>query len=482
MIVGAKGGMEIGASRVPSAGGCTDLIGKVSGSVLVCWMSSHPIVMILVVGLIIRSILSVLFTYCYDTSYWAMIIENMQSGSGLYDMPGYYYTPVWGYFISAIGMFMNFVLGMDVMGVQADQIVPALDVSWGYYKSIITTVEFNLVFKAVFTLVDIAISYVLYLIVMRITSDKRKAALTFGLWFLCPLVIYTSCVQAMFDSISVLFMVLTVYLMMTRSYFLAGIVFAASVFTKFFPGYMIFIFIAYVLASNRGDASARNRSVAMCVAGAVVMTALIYIPNILNGDVMSTFDFVLNRVGTIDSSENTFWESLSSGGYAIVLLLQPVIFILEILMANRLRKSGGNDLDRTFILFCLLGSACVFLWTPVPSYTMIIVPFLVIHYLVSDSRFKHVLLAFFVIPVAYALVLQNFGILFQTDVFLGLISTDTIYNGIMWLDHEILPGMTNQSLLSLVFGALETLTIYSVFLRFGLNYRNGKGVKGVGTS
>lgn len=480
--MGAEDGFTDDAMRIPSAEGCDSFTGKVSGSVPTRWMVSHPIISILVVGLIVRSVLSLFFTYCYDTSYWAMIIENMQSGSGLYDLPGYYYTPVWGYFISAIGLVMNFVLGIDIMGVQADQVVPALDVSWGYYKSLITTVEFNMVFKAVFTLVDVAISYVLYLIVMRLTSDRRKAAIAFGLWFLCPLVMYTSCVQAMFDSLSVLFMVLTVYLLMTRSYLLAGAAFAASVFTKFFPGYMIFIFVAYVLAANRGDRRECIRSVGMCVTGAVLMTVLIYIPNILNGDVMSTFDFIFNRVGSIDSSENTFWESLSSSGYAIVLLLQPVIFLLEILLANHLRKSDAEGLDRRFVMFSLLASTCVFLWTPVPSYMMIIVPFLIMHFLVSDRRFRHVLIAFYIIPVAYALVLQNFGILFQTDVFLGLVSTDTIYNGIMWLDHEVLPGMTNQSLLSLVLGALETLTIYSVFIRLGLNARGGREVRRVGSS
>ncbi len=480
--MGAEDGFTGDTPCVPSAGGCGSFIGRVSGSVPIRWMSAHPILSILIVGLIIRSVLSVLFTYCYDTSYWATIIENIQSGSGLYDLPGYYYTPVWGYFIAAIGSVMNFALGIDIMGVQADQVLPALDVSWGYYKSLITTVEFNLVFKAVFTMVDLAISYVLYQIVMRLTSDRRKAALAFGLWFLCPLVMYVSCVQAMFDNLSVLFLVLTVYMLMTRRYLLAGAVFAASVFTKFFPVYLIFILAAYVLASNRGDRRESVRSMGMCVAGSLLMTLLIYIPNILDGDIASTFDFIINRVESIDSSENTFWESLSSNGYIIVLALQPVIFLLEILLANRLRKSGGEDLDRRFVMFCLLGSTCVFLWTPVPSYLMIIVPFLILHYLVSDSRFKHVLVAFSVVPMLYALVLQNFGILFQTDVFLGLVSSDTIYNGIMWLDQEVLPGMTNQSLLSLVFGALETLTIYSVFLRFGLNRRRRREVDRVGAS
>lgn len=430
------------------------------------WINSHLIVTILIVGLFIRATLSCLFTYCYDVSFWALVIENIQSGSGLYELPGYYYTPVWGYFIAVIGMFADFALGMDVFGTQVGAFVGVQNIDWGFYLDLITTVEFNLLFKIFFTLIDIAVSYVLYQIVLLQTSSQKKAAIAFGLWFLCPIVVYTSCVQAMFDSLSVLFMVLTVYMLIKRRYFPAGLSYAAAAMTKYFPAYLVFVMIGYVLLCNRDDRKEAYRSVGLCVLGAALMLFVILLPNILDGDVLTVFAFITSRVGSIGESDGSFLDSLSSNGYTLVLLLQPVILILELLFANNLRKSPSEEAEGNFIFYCLLASAAVFLWTPVPSYMMIIVPFIICHFIVSDRRYKLSMIALFAIPVSYAVVLQNVGDLFQTASFLGLISTDSVINGLEWLGSASLGGLTNMSLLSLLFGAMETIAIYSVFLTF----------------
>ncbi len=430
------------------------------------WIRTHPLMSIISIGLLVRAVVAVLFTYCYDVSTWATVIANMQAGAGLFELPGYYYTPVWGYFISFIGMVGNFLFGIDVFGTQIDSLVPIQGVAWDYYKVLITYNSFNVLFKVAFTLVDLAVSYLLYRIVHSLTGDSTKAAVAFGLWFLCPLVVYTSCVQAMFDSISVLFMVLTVYMLLNRNYLLAGMSFSAAAFSKFFPAYLIFIFLAYVIASNRGNRRECAVSVASSVIGASVMLLVIFIPDILNGTLEESFGFIFNRIESIEGESDGIWDAISSNGYTVVLLLQPAVFLIQVVLAYYLQKSDPDGLDRRFIGYCLLGSAAVFLWTPVPSYLLIVVPFLICHFLVSDRRYRYSLVAMFAIPVAYALVLQNYGILFQADAFLGIVSSETIVGGIEWLNQVNVLGMTNQSALNLVFGALETLAIYSVFITY----------------
>lgn len=446
------------------------------------WISVHPLTSIVVIGLVIRAILSVLFTYSYDVAYWGFVLENIQSDNGLYGLPGYYYTPVWGYFISSIGFVLNFLFGIDVFGIEADSLIPSQDASWEFYLDLVMTVEFSLVFKAVFTLIDLAISYILYLIVMEHTGDRRKAVIAFSLWFLCPLVLYTSCVHCMFDGLAVLTLLLTVYFLLKGNYFLAGCAFTMAALSKFFPAYLILLLVAYIIVRKRGDTGEMLRSISMSVIGALVMFLIIYLPDILNGTVVESFNFIFNRVDAIGDGEESFWDMLTSNGYTIVILLQPLILVLEILLAYYYQRGRGPDVsgnDQRFMMYCMLASTCVFLWTPTPTYMMIILPFIIYHFLVSDARYKVSLIVLMTVPVVYAIVMQNFGDLFQTDVFLHLVSSETILNGIDWLDTISILGMTNQSVLNLVFGALETLAIYSVFITYIANRRGWGRSKGV---
>lgn len=438
---------------------------------------SHPLVSILVVGLIVRAVISPIFTFSYDSMYWGVILGNIQSGEGLYGLPGYYYTPVWGYFLAVIGMFMTHVLGIGSLGLQADGLVGSQEAAWEYYSDLLTSPEFNLVMKAVFTLADLAISYLLYRIVMDRTGDKTKASIAFGLWFLCPIVIFTSCIQTMFDSMPVLLLVLTAYLLMRRSYFVAGMVFCMAGVMKLFPVYLIFLFVGYIVCQHIADRRACLSSIIQAVVGSALMLVVIYLPDILNGTFIDSLSFIFNRVGSIEGGEaQNAWGQLTSVGYGIVIILQPLIIALEIYIGYKMARYRGDDPDRTLIFFAMLAATCVFLWTPSPTYLLIIIPFLILHMVCTDRRYRvpYVLLA--VLPMLYSVSMQNYSILFQADVFLGLVSDETILSGIAWLDSVGVLGISNQTILNLIFGALETIAIYSVFITMYVNHRRGRQV------
>ena len=204
------------------------------------------------------------------------------------------------------------------------------------------------------------------------------------------------------------------------------------------------------------------------------MFLVIYTPDILNGTIEDSFSFVFNRVDSIGSGEESFWDALTSNGYVIVVLLQPIVILLEILLAYYYQKGKSAcdpNNDSRFMMYCMLGATSVFLWTPTPTYMMIIIPFVIYHVLVSDSRYKLSLLALMTVPVFYAIAMHNFGDLFATDLFLHLVSSETIMNGIEWLDSIFVLGITNLSFINLILGALETLAIYSVFLTYIRNRR-----------
>ena len=54
-----------------------------------------PLFKVIVIGLLIR-ILMIPLCHPYDSNFWTIVIRNAESGYGLYQMEGYYYTPVWG--------------------------------------------------------------------------------------------------------------------------------------------------------------------------------------------------------------------------------------------------------------------------------------------------------------------------------------------------------------------------------------------------
>lgn len=441
-----------------------------------------PLVIILLIGLLIRIVLIPLATHNYDIPFWATTIQHAQSGSGLYELRGYYYTPVWGYILGFLGMIANFLFGMFSYGTMADSLIPSITADWEYYGTMVISPGFSIFIKIVITIFDILCGYLIYVIVRKFGYDEKKATLAFGLWFLCPIVIYTTAVHGMFDNISIFFMLLTLLMMMDRRYFLAGVMFSLSAFTKYFPAYLIFILFIYIIKTNK-DRDSKIKAVIWAITGFVVATLLILLPQFLEGTISEAFGFVSNRVTSIDSTAESLWGLIASDGYFIVLILQPLIFAILILIAWKTYKMDDKAFRDNFMLMLLLSSTVIFLWTPAPTYLMVMLPFLIYIVVTAETpasrRYMIPLVLISIIAALYAIGMHNYSMLFQDSIYHGLVSADTILNGIAWLDVHIIPGVTRHSLISLVLGAAETIAIYSVFIVYIYNYRLEKVAKEV---
>ncbi len=438
-------------------------------------LSSHPLIAVICFGLILRLIVSLLFTYPYDSSYWGLVFENIQSGNGLYDLPGYYYTPIWGYVIATLGSIADLLFGVDVLGTHAYEFIFLNETAWNYYKDLVPSMEFSMILKVFLTVVDLLASYLLYVLVLNHTGDGRKAMTAFSLWFLCPLAIYTSCVQVMFDGIAVLMILLLVYFIFNGKMLFAGMAFCIAVLTKIFPAYLIFILVAYLIAKNRPDLRAAWKNIGMAVIGTISMFILVYLPVILNGDFFQSLNLFTSRSGGSADYE-TFWEYLSSNGFTIVLLLQPLVFALILWLSTRMARYKGEDLNGTFIFLSMLVTASIFLWTPTPTYLMVVFPFLIMHVVSRDSKYRVSYLLLSIVPVLYSLSMHNFSILVSSSIFFDLVDWSTIHNGIMWFDQNLFMTLTNQDVINLIMGAAETLSIYSIFMILIIDHRKRRGM------
>ena len=271
----------------------------VSGSLLdraSCFLR-RPLVRVLIIGLIIRAVLTPLLTPNYDMTYWMRIMNMADGGLSLYVVDGYYYTPPWGYFLSFLALIAS------MFGIPYGTRVPDLSFGMGgdvmssvdapIFSDIVPTLAFAVLVKAFLIIIDLAVAVLLYRLVKERFGEENAVAVAV-LWFLCPLVIVESSVHGMFDCIAVLFAVIGVGLLSKRRYALAGAAVSLAMLTKLFAVFLLPLLIAWAISKegfNRKGAS----SLAGAAIGFVGAFVLVELPSILAGDFWETVMFLTSR-------------------------------------------------------------------------------------------------------------------------------------------------------------------------------------------
>ena len=77
---------------------------------------SKPLFKVILLGLLIR-IFMIPFSLTYDANFWTVVVRNVESGYGLYQMEGYYYTPVWGYVLAFVAGVQNLLFDVGDLSV-----------------------------------------------------------------------------------------------------------------------------------------------------------------------------------------------------------------------------------------------------------------------------------------------------------------------------------------------------------------------------
>jgi len=415
---------------VESSGNATD------GSCAFCHIISilkRPVIIILIAGLLIRFLLAPFFTFTYDIAHWAMVIQHLQAGFGLYDVPAYYYSPVWGYILSFLSLPGFFLFNLGTMGNFFETLLPGGEFWFLNTTPNVTTFGFNMFIKIPLIICDVIVGALVYFLIKERTSDEKKATLGFALWFLCPIAIYMSSVEAMFDNFSVLFMLLSVILIYKSRYFAGGAMLSLAIFTKFFPFYIAIPILAYIMLKHRDDKSARNKGILMGVLGLFIMTVVIHIPMIMEGTFIDSLWFALSRAESAGVSGDGGLDLISSIGFLAILLVQPLVIGLTIYFSLRLRRSNKEDADNTFFYVLLLTTAAVFIWIPAPQYLLIVVIFLAYHIAVSDRRYMLPWLLMGVGGILFALVMNNFSILTSLAAYTNLLDLDWVLGMSEWM-------------------------------------------------
>lgn len=414
----------------------------------------HPILWILVIGIAIRLLASTL-SVVYDADYWALVIRNIEAGEGLYGVEGYYYTPVWGYILGLISAFQSIFLDLGCDVVRVVELLFSEAVPFVYFSATVPSVAFTFTVNLPLIISDVILAFGVRYLVKDATGDDHKADLAFAMVFLCPLLIGITCITGMPDTFAATFLVLTVILLKRERYLVAGMMFSLAVLTKFFPVFVIFPLIAYVIlkASNR-KAAVLNLSYA--VIGAVGMTLIIFIPQILDGTLEQCFQFLTDRTGS--SVESNLFDIIA--GKARIIMYVAVI-IASILCAVHMYRSGKDRSDHNMMRFCFLLLTMCMLYPPAPQYMISMLPFLVYWAVVEDGKCA---LSWKIISFAsiFFITTSNALLLLPLAAWTNLISVDTVAGLLQWFSAG---GGFTPGLVWMVFGGVMTyIGIVSIFL------------------
>ena len=257
-------------------------------------MRDHPLATVLVLGSAVRLILMPTLTFNIDMTYWVKISEMVGAGFGLYDVTGYYYTPVWGYVV-ALFTFLGELLGITDMAALVPEFAQYLSRDYPMAAYAVSP-AYAVMMKIPLVLTDVAVAFMLYHLVKDITDDDRKGVWAFALWYLCPLTIMESSIHGMFDCMSAMSILASFIFLRRKEYLIAGVAFSVAVLTKFFPIYLIFFLRAYVVREeglDRNGFGALTRS----VLGAIAALIVIQIPAFINGQFWESLFFLTDRIG-----------------------------------------------------------------------------------------------------------------------------------------------------------------------------------------
>ena len=317
----------------------------------------NVIILILIAGLAVRFILMPLTSSPPDIAVWAAINDGIYSGDTIYGVGHNCYPPIWGYVLSVIGALTN-LAGMGSFG---DVFVASYaDHALTLYTGFLTNLIYTTIVKIPGVIFDILGSLGAYLLVKRITGDQKKAVMGFALFFLAPVVIMSSSVLNMFDSMMITLMIFSLLTFMDRKYLLTGILLALAVYTKVFALLMIPIMVAYMASDREISINERMKNILFAAIGFVAVTVIVYLPTILAGEFIDSIYFLTVRM-------DDYSGFVDSPGYNRIFFFFPMIIavIVAMFVIMFIRKT---EREKTFFWLTIVSISLMFSF-PLISYT-----------------------------------------------------------------------------------------------------------------
>lgn len=284
------------------------------------------ILLLLAVSLAIHLVLTACYAHTFDYEYWLMVMQNIETGNDLYGLDAFYYTPVWGDLLSFCDLVIEACGIIPQWGDRFIELVPTEDLRV-LTQATLASPAMNFAIKACLAVADLAVGYVIFILIRDLSGSEKKGLIAMALWCFNPIIIYMSAGQGQFDNISTLLLLVTVLLLRRKSYFMAGIIYGMAVWIKIFPGFCLFILIAYMWTQHRDDRREALKSMGLAAAGLLLTTAVLFLPVILNGELAQAFSFLSSRTMVMTEADRLrFYRKIA---WALLTVLLIFVYMLR---------------------------------------------------------------------------------------------------------------------------------------------------------
>ncbi len=234
----------------------------------------------------------------------------------------------------------------------------------------ISSMALTFFYKIPLTIIDLACSWLIYAMVKEKTGDRRKAEIGFALFFLSPLVLWSSSVACMFDSLSAFLMIFSIYSLTKNQYMLSGAMLSLAFFTKLFPIVIGFAVICYIISRSEGRWKDIFKRMAMYALGFALMAAIVLLPILLNGEGSSALKFFGDRVESSSSGGGSLLDFFANPTPDKFIYAFPIIFLLIAILSMLIFMRDGDD-DKKLVMASVMSICMVFIWPPIPTYPVI---------------------------------------------------------------------------------------------------------------
>lgn len=250
----------------------------------------------LLVGLAVRLLLFPLTSWAKDDSIWWLASVSGVQHLGLYQRLGFSYPPLWGDLLAGLGWALQHAgLHASALGHTNLALEPLSGAN--DFSTIVTTPLFNVCFKAILVLFDLATGLALFEITRRATGNDRHARVAFCLWFLNPLVIFESGVFGAFDLIVAFLVLAAIVLFLSGRYAWTGVALAAAIMAKGSPAFLLPLFFFTAFDQGGDTVGTRVRKVVPLAVGLVVTLAVLSLPLMASGQLSTAINSVFARTG-----------------------------------------------------------------------------------------------------------------------------------------------------------------------------------------
>ena len=331
------------------------------------------ILLVLIIGLAIRFVFMPITSSPFDIAAgWVAVTDGIYAGDTIYSSGWYFYPPIWGQLLSVTGVIGDF-FGAGSFGDVFPSIYLHERLTIGY--GFLTELGYNFFIKVPAVIFDVLAAWAGYALVKRLTGDQKKAVIGFALMFLAPVVIMSSAMLNMFDSIMIFLMLLSLLTFMDERYFLTGIILSLAVFTKVFALLIIPLMLMYVLSNREITLNERAKRIIYALGGFLLITLLVYLPTILSGEFMDSLWFLTSR----GSSYGGF---STNPDFSNIFFFLPIIAVMYIsaIIIMLLRKT---EREKTFLWLVVLCLTMMFIFPFVsytPTYGIVMLPAILIMY------------------------------------------------------------------------------------------------------